>query len=447
MNKIKILISTLIFTFVLGISAYAGTGVIQFGDPKTTRDKTFTLTVKVKSTDVRLKTATITIQYNPNMVEFQSGTDSSGSAGTVKISGVGESKGASTKTLTYNLKFKALYRGTTDVTIVDQEVYDTSDKLVNITKLGTSKITINPINSQSKNANLATLEFTPGEIDKTFDQNVIDYNTEVNSDVVSLVINAIPEDKDAVVTVTGNENFSTGMNKVEITVVAPDGKTEKNYVLNVTKLETGVTAGDTTITNGQKLTSNKYTVTIMMKPEDISIPSGYIKSSGEFGGSTSEAYVSSNINNETPEVFLVYGMNQDGDTGFYRIDSRDNTIQRYVEDANAGDYAELSQNYETLVTRYNEMTRKYNVLFPGIIALAVVVLILIIVLIILLIKGGGNSKKQNKYAYNYDDEEDDDDDYFSPTKNNNEDYNSGVSMNNVGAYTNNASSDEIEDLD
>ena len=398
---------------------------------------------------MRLKTATITIQYNPNMIEFQSGTDSSGSAGTVKISGLGESKGASTKTLTYNLKFKALYRGTTEVTIVDQEIYDSTDQPVVITKQGSSKVTINPVNSKSKNANLASLEFTPGEIDKTFDQNVIDYNTEVNSDVESLVINAIPEDKDAIVTVTGNENFATGMNKVEITVVAPDGKTEKNYVLNVTKLETGVTAGDTTITNGQKLTSNKYTVTIMMKPEDVSIPNGYIKSSGEFGGNTSEAYVSSNTNNETPEVFLVYGMNQNGDSGFYRIDSRDNTIQRYVEDANSGDYTELSQNYEALVTRYNEMTRKYNVLFPGIIALAVVVLILIIVLIILLIKGGGNSKKQNKYAYNYEDEEDDDDNYFTPSRNNNDNYNDSInSTTSRPTYPNvSGRTDDIEDLD
>lgn len=422
MKKIKLLVSTLLFVFVFAYAAFAGTGVIQFGDPTVTRDKTFNLTVKVKSTDVRLKTADISIEYNPSMIEFISGTNSEGGAGTVRINGTGEGKGSGTRTLEYQLKFKALYAGTANVSILDQEVTDTTDNLVNITKLGSSKITIKPSSTQSKNANLVTLEFSPGELDKTFDPSVLDYNTEVNADVESIAINAIPEDKDAKVTVTGNENFVTGMNKVTVEVTAPDNKTKKAYIINVTKLETGVTSGATTITNGQRLSSNKYTITVMIKPDDTPIPSGYKKLDAEFGGSTIEAYGPTNTpDGETPDSFLIYGMNAAGVVDFYRYDTKngDNTIQRYITEPNAGNYEEANARYESVRAQYNDLAKKFNVILPVAIGLLALVVILIIVLIVVLVKNGGPKEKKNPYSLNDDDDDDDDDDYFMnnrPTK-------------------------------
>ena len=201
---IRTTLLSLVFVLFYVVSAFAGTGVIQFGDPTVTRDKTFNLAIKVKSTDVRLKSADITIQYNPTMIEFIEGTNSEGGAGTVRVNGTGVGKGSGTRTLEYQLKFKALYAGTATVTVLDQEVVDNTGNLVNITKQGSSKITIKPSSTQSKNANLSTLEFHPGELDRDFDPSVLSYNTEVNADVESLTMSAIPEDKDAKVTISGN---------------------------------------------------------------------------------------------------------------------------------------------------------------------------------------------------------------------------------------------------
>ena len=416
---IRTTLLSLVFVLFYVVSVFAGTGVIQFGDPTVTRDKTFNLAIKVKSTDVRLKSADITIQYNPTMIEFIEGTNSEGGAGTVRVNGTGVGKGSGTRTLEYQLKFKALYAGTATVTVLDQEVVDNTGNLVNITKQGSSKITIKPSSTQSKNANLSTLEFHPGELDRDFDPSVLSYNTEVNADVESLTMSAIPEDKDAKVTISGNENFSTGMNKVSIDVTAPDNKTKKQYVLNVTKLETGVTDGVTTITNGQRFSSNKYTITIMIKPDDVDVPSGYKKLKAEFGGNTMEAYGPTNTpDGETPDIFLVYGMNSDGIIDFYRYDTRngDNTIQRYVPEPNSGNYEELSNKYNALATKFNTTSSQLSIVLPVAIGLLALTVILVVVLIIVMVKNGNGKKSSNPYSY---DDDDDDDEYFSssrPTK-------------------------------
>ena len=449
---VKVLGMTLVILIASTIATFAGTGVIQFSDPTVTRDKSFNIACKVKSTDVRLKTADITIQYDPQMIEFVEGTNAEGGAGTIRVNGTGIGKGSGTRTLEYQLKFKALYAGTAKVTILDQEVTDTTDNLVNITKLGSSSVRINPSNTQSTNANLATLEFSPGELDRTFEPSVLSYNVEVNADVESLTISAITEDKDATVTISGNANFATGMNKVTIDVTAPNKVAKKQYVLNVTKLETGVTSGNTTITNGQRFTSNEYTITIMIKPDEVPIPSGYKKLSGEFGGNTIEAYGPTNtVEGDTPEVFLVYAMNQEGVIDFYRYDRRngDNTIQRYVPEANAGDYEKLLSEYNALGNRYNNTAKRLSIIFPVAIVLLALVVILIIILIVVIVKNGSKNSR-DRYSDVLDDD-DDDDDYFTtsrPTKvsriNSNKDR---ATHDDIDDNRNDLSSDDNNDLD
>ncbi len=50
-------------------------------------------------------------------------------------------------------------------------------------------------------------------------------------------MNAIPEDANAKVSVTGNTNLQVGVNEIQISVTAPDAKTVKKYVIEVTKTE------------------------------------------------------------------------------------------------------------------------------------------------------------------------------------------------------------------
>ena len=444
-NKIfKSLILTITSLFVFNFSAYAGTGGIYFSDPTITRNSSFNLTIKVRSDDVRLKTADFSFSYDPNIIEFVSGTDSEGENGLIHVNGQGLGKGSGTRTLEYLLKFTAKQAGVTNAKILTQEVYDATDNLVNITHLGSSKITVKPLNTQSKNANLKTLEINPGEMMETFEPSVLEYNVEVNSDVTSLAINALAEDDDGrVEAINGNENFVTGMNKVSIVVIAPNGTTRKTYVINVNKLETGVTLGDTVITSGQKVTSNSYTITISKKPEDVKIPEGYTTMTVREGTSADgiegfgpvDAMDSEGNWLYTPRTYLIYGVNNKGEYGFYRFDADDLTIQKYYADPKSNETEQLRTAYEKGQKDIQRLKRKSNMLLVISITAGALAVVLLIVLLI----SSNASKDTNKKRNNYEDDDDDDDSYFTKVKK--------KSYNDDNRYDDSNDDIEIEDLD
>ena len=80
---------------------------------------------------------------------------------------------------------------------------------------------------------MKSLVIQPGELDKTFDRAVLEYNADVNSDILQLVITAEPEDNDAKIIITGNENFVVGKNNIVINVTAANNTTTKTYTLQV----------------------------------------------------------------------------------------------------------------------------------------------------------------------------------------------------------------------
>ena len=49
---------------------------------------------------------------------------------------------------------------------------------------------------------MKSLVIQPGELDKTFDRAVLEYNADINSDILQLVITAEPEDSDAKIIIT-----------------------------------------------------------------------------------------------------------------------------------------------------------------------------------------------------------------------------------------------------
>lgn len=411
-KSLKYLFTTLTLVIAFAVSVFAGTGVIQFTDiknPPVTRGKVFSISCKIKSTDVRVKSADITVTYDANMIEFipEGSTNAEGGAGTVRMNGTGFGKSSGTRTLEFQLKFRATKAGETHIEVSTHEVNDTTDNLVNITKVGSSTIRIKPANTQSKNANLKSLDFSPGELNRDFDASVLSYDTEVNADVDKLVINAQAEDDDATVTENGNENFKIGMNKVTIDVTAPDGKTKKQYTINVTKLENGVTNGTTTIVNGKKFESKPYVVTVMSKPDAEPIPNGYKQLLYEDNEIVAYAPVD-NPDGVEPKIFLIYGMDANGNMGFYKYDKESFTLQRYVPEPNSGKNEELEKKNKELESERDSIKKKYGIVFPVTIILAALVILLIVILIVMIVRGGSN-KKENEFEL----DDDDDDDYFS----------------------------------
>ena len=421
-NLKQIVLLTVIMSIVMCFSALAATAKIQFSDPTVKRGKSIDLTMKVKSTDAKLASVDVSISYDPNMIEFVSGangTTAEGGAGTVRITGA--AKGANTGTLEYHLTFDAKQSGTTEVKLETNEVKDTNDNIVNITHYGSSKITIKPANTTSKNANLKSLVIQPGELDKAFDPAVNEYNADVNSDILQLVITAEPEDSDAKVVITGNDNFVVGNNNVVITVTAANNTTNKTYTLHVNKLDTGFTAGDTELAGSDtRAVSQQLRVTILPLPDNWNedFPN-YSVTQATLGENSSlvdvlgqnlelEASKNSTAQNITNCIF--YGIGPDGEARYYRYDNVQYTIQRYIADSADTRSVTLQQEYDKLFNEYQTAYGNNKLLFIALIA-ALVLLVIMIVLLIIKVKSGNKAR----YVDDYDDDEDDDT-YFSRSK-------------------------------
>lgn len=89
----------------------------------------------------------------------------------------------------------------------------------------------------STNANLKELHLNVEGLSPAFQKTITRYNLIVGNDISQISVNAIPEEANAKVSVTGNTNLNVGVNEIKITVTAPDGKTTKSYIIEVTKTE------------------------------------------------------------------------------------------------------------------------------------------------------------------------------------------------------------------
>jgi len=89
--------------------------------------------------------------------------------------------------------------------------------------------------SVSSNASLKEMRIDVEGITPKFSKNITSYSVVVSNNINNINVVAIPEDNNATVDVSGNNNLIEGSNIITIGVTAPDRKTTKNYIINVTK--------------------------------------------------------------------------------------------------------------------------------------------------------------------------------------------------------------------
>jgi hypothetical protein len=80
----------------------------------------------------------------------------------------------------------------------------------------------------SSNANLKELHLNIEGLSPAFQKTITKYNIIVGNDINQININAIPEEQNAKVEITGNTNLKTGINQIKIIVTAQDRKNCKN---------------------------------------------------------------------------------------------------------------------------------------------------------------------------------------------------------------------------
>ena len=384
LKKTATVIAAAALSVFFGIAAFAAEGRINFSDPTVTSGSEVSVTMKVTADPgTSLDVANIMLVYPKDKLEFVAGTDADGGAGRIRVHGASNGKG--TNVLEYNLRFNTSPAGTYRITIDTYEVYDSEGSAVAITHQGNSAVTVTPAANASVNAALKGLEVSPGELSPAFSGEVLEYSVKVGASVDKLTISAVPEDEAASVLVQDNEGFETGMNTVLVNVTAGDGTTSKQYVLNVEKAEaseepaTGA-AAETQAVEGVQLYSKNKSITIMNPAAGVSMPEGFRESTISIDKQKVRGWVWGADQN--PEYCVVYGMNDTGETNFYRYDLKEKTIQRFFVDPLAVDSVPASE-FRELTDEYNELNQSFELRFLIICILAIIAFILLMLVIYL----------------------------------------------------------------
>lgn len=90
-------------------------------------------------------------------------------------------------------------------------------------------------NPDLANANLENLAIENVTLDPEFNENILEYNAEIGSNIDSLNILAVPKIQGATINIQGKDNLQFGENIITIAVVAKDGVSTKDYIVKVYK--------------------------------------------------------------------------------------------------------------------------------------------------------------------------------------------------------------------
>ena len=110
-------------------------------------------------------------------------------------------------------------------------------------------------NIEMANANLETLAIRQATLNPEFDNNVTYYKAEIANDINKIDILAIPQKENATVKIAKNDEMQIGLNKIEITVTAEDGITDKKYVLEVYRRNEEIKAQEEKKLEAEKLSA------------------------------------------------------------------------------------------------------------------------------------------------------------------------------------------------
>jgi len=214
------------------------------------KESSTTVQVVVKAEDGTLKTYTVKINKkpNPNMLSTDATLKSLGLNGYAPNPTFKPNIFKYTVTVPYevtSLPIDAIpnYSGSL-VTISGNTGLKVGNNLVTIKvtaengSTNTYLVAVNRLDKDKKetNANLAKLEVEGYTISPSFNKNTYNYtlNGIVPKDIENLIVNAIAEDSDSKVTITGNENLKEGTNTITVTVTSKDG-VKKAYTITVNK--------------------------------------------------------------------------------------------------------------------------------------------------------------------------------------------------------------------
>lgn len=309
--------------------SYAASGKITFSDPTVSVGNQVSVTMKIASSDgTGLGNSDVMLEYDASALEFLSGTNANGGAGSIRV--VGNMESASQTTFSFTLKFKALKAGTTSITVRSQEVYDADSRTVTIDHVGSSSIKVNASANASADADLKSLTISPGTLSPAFSADVTEYTATVSESVDRITVSAPANDGNASVVVEGADALEMGENPVVCRVTAEDGETTKTYTITVTKVEGEVPGEDDQSTpanagaDGGIINVEDGNWTASSTIDESTLPDGFTVTDYEYEGETIQA----GINDQG--VVLIYMTDENGNGDYFVYNEDTGVLAPYV---------------------------------------------------------------------------------------------------------------------
>jgi hypothetical protein len=400
-NKLKQYLGIFFLLFIIGgiVTAkpcLAASAEIEISSDKTaiTVGDTIYIYITIDS-DTLFGDFEANLTYEDNIFEYQGGAKViTGSNGFLKISDMGITEGSNTRK--YTLKFEALQVGTSEISFsgpamvsdfnLEREMSISSNVLT---------LEVKATETASNNANLKSLRISPAVLTPEFNKNIVEYNVNVSYVTENLIIDALPEDNKATVSISGNDFLKEGENKVIVTVLAESGDVieytikvlrdiapeEENTSEEITPIpgsENGVF--EIVLIGNEKFAiySGKYK--IIEPTSDVQIPSGYTQTKLIVSDISIPVYSTKDFGSD---FLLIYAMNELGEEGFYQYDRIEKTLQRYVPDGKSGfdNTADTNEEDNMQAEEYRSNLNKAAV----VIALLSTLCVLLIAVLILMV--------------------------------------------------------------
>lgn len=298
------------------------------------------------TSDVMFGNFETNLTYDDDILEYREGASViTGSSGFLRISDFESSEESTNRK--YTMMFRAISTGTTEISFPGRAMvysYDTGDEMP--VSSNTLSIKVKAAETASDNASLKSLKVSPAELTPEFNNDIYKYEASVGSDITQMVINAVPEDSKAVVSITGNDLLKEGENNVVVKVTAETGAVKEYNISVYREIASEDDDQEPTIEPSKsqsvfevvKISGEVFAIyngryKIVSPASDVMIPSGYIKTKAIISDVSIDAYYPEN--DMENDFFLIYAENGLGDKGFYSYDRIEKTLQRFVEDKKA----------------------------------------------------------------------------------------------------------------
>ena len=364
-------------------------------DAETEAGREFTLVLEITS-DVTIGDFEGYFTYDAEVVEYQYGPACiTGGDGYLKIADVNATPSFGLRS--YSMTFMAKKRGNCEFKMSGVPVVYAHDSGNSMSVMAKPlKFFVRAASDASNNAFAAALKVSSGTLSPEFSPEVMEYTLELDASVQRLIVSAVAEDVNSQVSISGNDHLEYGDNDVNVTITAEDGtvltyhilarRAAEGAVLEPTKVPEDPSAEDTPpqeekifylAQDGETLCGN-YRYKLAQDVSGLMIPDGYEADFLLVDGESIPAYMAS----RQSEYCLLALTNEAGETGLYRFDRKEYTIQRYEpEIVKVADTSGTDQKLNELLAKTRDYEQKKNSMsiLCGLLGAAVVVLLLVCV--------------------------------------------------------------------